>query len=574
MDNSEIAAVFDEIADLLDLQGVAFKPVAYRRAARNIESMEMSINEVAADGKIEDIPGVGKAMAKKIEELISTGKLAYLDDLRSEVPPGLVELLRIPDVGPKTALVLYNELGITSMATLKDAVLNHRLHGIKGFGQKTEERILQGIRTVESKGGRTLMGVALPIAEAFVDYLKEALPLDKISLAGSLRRGRETVGDIDILVGDDKPVAVMDAFVSYPEVSELLMKGPTKSSVRLRNGLQVDIRAVDSKSWGAALCYFTGSKEHNVSMRRIGVEKGLKLNEYGLFERESGTMVAGGTEGEVYEALGLRYVEPEIREDSGELEAAKHGTLPALVSRTDVRGDFHVHTSWSDGANKIEDVVSAALAKGYDYIAITDHSQSLRIANGLSPERLRKQIDIVRKTDELFGGRIRVLAGSEVDIRADGSLDFPSSLLKNLDIVIGSVHSRFKMEKNEMTKRVVDAVSSGQLDILGHPTGRLIGKRAPYALDLEKVFSAARDSGVCMELNSFPDRLDLADVSCRHAMNSGVKVAIATDAHSVEQMDYIKYGIVTARRGWLEAKDVLNTVRGKDIFGRLHGGRP
>ena len=574
MDNSEIAAAFDEIADLLDLQGVAFKPIAYRRAARIIESMEMDINDVAADEKLEDIPGVGKAMAKKIEEMIRTGKLAYLDDLRSEVPSGLVELLKIPDVGPKTAVVLHNELGITSLAMLKEAVLSHRLHGIKGFGEKTEERILQGIQTVESKSGRTLMGIALPVAEAFVDYLKESLPLDKISLAGSLRRGKETVGDIDILVGDDKPAAIMDAFVSYPEVDDLLMRGPTKSSVRLRNGLQVDIRAVESRSWGAALCYFTGSKEHNVSMRRIGVEKGLKLNEYGLFERESGTLVAGATEEEVYEALGLRYVEPEIRESSGELEASKQGTLPVLVNRAEIRGDFHVHTSWSDGTNKVEDVVSAAVAKGYEYIAITDHSQSLRIANGLSPERLRTQIEVVRKADELGGGRVRVLAGSEVDIKADGSLDFPSSLLKDLDIVIGSVHSRFKMEKNEMTKRVVTAVSSGQIDILGHPTGRLIGKRAPYALDLEKVFSAARDSGVCMELNSFPDRLDLADANCRHAMNSGVKVAIATDAHSVEQMDYIKYGITTARRGWLEAKDVLNTVRGKDILKQLHGGRP
>jgi len=574
MDNSDMAAVFDEIADLLDLQGVAFKPIAYRRAARSIESLEMDINEVAADGRLEDIPGVGKAMAKKIEEMTRTGKLAYLDDLRAEVPSGLVELLRIPDVGPKTAAVLYNELGITSVAMLKEAVLGHRLRGTKGFGEKTEERILQGIRTVESKSGRTLMGIALPVAEAFVDYLKGSLPLGKISLAGSLRRGKETVGDIDILVGDDTPVAIMEAFVSYPDVDELLMKGPTKSSVRLRNGLQVDIRAVEPKSWGAALCYFTGSKEHNVSMRRIGVEKSLKLNEYGLFERESGTMVAGATEEEVYEALGLRYVEPEIRENSGELEASKQGKLPVLVNGAEIRGDFHVHTSWSDGASKVEDVVSAAVARGYEYVAITDHSQSLRIANGLSPEKLRKQIEVVRKADELGGGRIRVLAGSEVDIRADGTLDFPSSLLRNLDIVIGSIHSRFKMEKDEMTKRVVNAVSSGHIDILGHPTGRLIGKRAPHALDLEKVFSAARDSGVCMELNSFPDRLDLADVNCRHAMNSGVKVAIATDAHSVEQMDYIKYGITTARRGWLEAKDVLNTVRGKDILRRLRGGRP
>lgn len=573
MDNDDVASVFYEIADLLDLQGVAFKPVAYRRAARNIESMEDDINKMVAEGTVEEIPGVGRAIAKKIEELVTTGKLVYLEKLRSEVPAGLVEILNVPDVGPKTAMVLYKELGITSIEHLKEAVLGHKLHGIKGFGEKTEERILQGIRTLETKGGRTLLGLALPLGEAYVDYLKASLKLDKISIAGSLRRGKETVGDIDILVGDDKPAAVMDAFVSYPEVDEILMKGPTKSSVRLKGGLQIDLRAVETKSWGAALCYFTGSKEHNVEMRRIGVQMSLKLNEYGLFERDSGKMVAGATEEDVYNALGLRYVEPELRENSGELDAAREGKLPVIVEHDQIKGDMHVHTTWSDGYGKLEEMVEGAVSMGYEYLAITDHSQSLKIAGGLSPDKLRKQIEAVRKADEAAGGRIRVLAGSEVDIKADGALDFPSSLLKDLDVVIASVHSRFKMEKSEMTKRVVSAIESGSMHILGHPTGRLIGQRAPYELDLEKVFEAAKSARVSMEINAFYDRLDLGDANCRMAKSSGVTMAIGTDAHRVEQLEYLKYGVITARRGWLERKDVLNTLNAKELMKRLRGGK-
>ncbi len=385
MDNGDVAAVLYEIADLLELQGVAFKPQAYRRAARNIEELDEDISKVVADGRLADIPGVGDAMTKKIHELVTTGRLPYLETLRSELPPGLMELLRIPDVGPKTAMLLFKELGISSVEQLKDAVLNHRLHGVKGFGEKTEERILQGIRTVEAKGGRVLLGEALPVAEAYVAYLKKAQDIDRIGVAGSLRRGKETIGDIDILVGGDRPSEVMDAFVSYPEVHEVLMRGPTKSSVILERGLQVDLRAVEAKSYGAALQYFTGSKEHNVSLRRIAAEKGFKLNEYGLFERDSGKLVAGGTEEEVYGALGLGYIPPELREDQGEIAAATEGTLPTLVTPEDIRGDFHVHTNWSDGSDTIDDMVSAAVRRGYDYLAITDHSQSLRIANGLRP---------------------------------------------------------------------------------------------------------------------------------------------------------------------------------------------
>lgn len=565
MDKYQVAAVLYEIADLLDLQAVAFKPVAYRRAARNIEALEDDFEKTVAEGRLKDIPGVGDAMTKKIEELVTTGELRYLEQLRSEVPAGLVDLLRVPEVGPKTAMILYKELGISSIDQLKDAVLNHRLHGIKGFGEKTEEKILQGIKTLESKGGRTLLGDALPIAGAYVEYLKGKQALDRISIAGSLRRGKETVGDIDILVGDDEPAKIMEAFVSYPEVEEVLMKGPTKSSVRLRGGLQVDIRAVNTTSYGAALQYFTGSKEHNVAMRGIGVDMGLKLNEYGLFMRDSGKMVAGATEEEVYKALGFPYIEPELREMTGEIEAARAGKLPKLVEQGDVRGDLHLHTDWSDGRDAISAVIAAAISRGYEFVAVTDHSQSLKITNGLTPERLTKQISAVRKAEGEAGGKISVFAGSEVDIKPDGSLDYPVSLLEDLDIVIGSVHSRFKMDKKQMTERIIRAVGSGMIDILGHPSGRIIGQRKPYEFDLEAVLDSARDSGVCMEINSFPDRLDLCDRDCKSAKQSGVKVAVGTDSHSIEHMWYMELGVITARRGWLEKEDVVNTLSRRDL---------
>ena len=569
MDNQGIAAVFYEVADILDLQRVAFKPNAYRRAARSIESLEVDISQLAAEGKLEEIPGVGKSVAKKIEEILRTGELQFLKKLRAQIPEGLLGLLSVPDVGPKTAMALYKELGIANLDQLKQAALDHRVRTLKGFGEKTEERIVQGLRTLESKGGRILLGDALPVATAYIEYLKLSGSLDLASVAGSLRRGKETVGDIDILVGDDEPSSVMEAFVSYPDVKEILMKGPTKSSIVLKNNLQVDIRAVETASFGAALQYFTGSKEHNVAMRKIGLDMGLKLNEYGVFERDSEKRVAGETEEEVYKALGLPFIPPEIRENDGEIEAARKGTLPRLLEPRHVRGDVHVHTNWTDGANSIKDIVSTAVSMGYEYVAITDHSQSLKITNGLTPDRLRKQVDAVRKVEEEFRGKIKVLAGNEVDIRADGSLDYASSVLKDLDIVIASVHSRFKMEREEMTRRVVKAIESGFVDILGHPTGRIIGQRLPYELDMAGVLEAAKDAGVSMELNSFPERLDLSDAHCRLAKDSKVKVAIGTDAHSKEQMGFIKFGIITARRGWLGDSDVVNTLSAKDLMSML-----
>ncbi len=572
MDNSEVAAVFHEIADLLEIQGVSFRPQAYRRAAQNIGQMKDPLLDVMKDGELEELPGIGKAMARAIQELLETGELEYLKTLRAEVPSGLLELIRIPNVGPKTAMLLHRELGISSLEQLKKAIDEHRLAVMKGLGEKTEERIRQGILLVEASVGRTLLGEALPMAEAYMEHLRGSNDM-MMSVAGSLRRGKDTVGDIDILVGSDDPAAIMDAFISYPLVDAVIASGSTKSSVRLKGGMQVDIRAVEPSSYGAAQQYFTGSKEHNVALRRIGVEKGLKLNEYGLFERDSGREVASATEEDVYKALGFPLIPPELREGSGEIEAALNGALPELINEDQVLGDFHVHTDWSDGANTIDEMVASAIAKGYEFVAITDHSQSLRIANGLTPERLNDQVRKVREADERADGRIRVLAGSEVDIKVDGSLDFPDDVLMDLDVVIGSVHSRFQMDKREMTARVVNAIESGMIDILGHPTGRLLGQRAPYGIDLPAVLDAAAMNGVCVEINSFPDRLDLKAEDCRAAKGHGVVVSIGTDSHSIEHMDFIRLGVITARRGWLEAKDVLNTYSAPEVLKILRSRR-
>jgi len=574
MDNPEVARVFYEIADILEMQGVKFKPQAYRRAAASIEQLEVDIGQAVQEGRHRDIPGVGEAIGQKIEELVSTGRLEYLDRLRAEVPAGLREMLSIPDVGPKTAMLLHSELGISSVQELKDAALNHRLRGLKGFGEKAEQRILEGIRVLESGGGRMLLGHVLPVAEAYVEYLRSILALETISVCGSLRRGKETIGDIDILVGSDTPEVASKAFTDYSEVVRVLMSGSTKSSVQIRDGLQVDLRVVDRESYGAALQYFTGSKEHNVQIRKMGVEMGLKVNEYGVFERATEKRVAGETEAGVYGSLGLAFIPPELREDSGEITTARTGEMPSLVEETDVKGDLHVHTDWSDGADTIEAVVAAAVERKYSYVAITDHTSGLAIANGLSPERLGRQVDEIRRIQDEYGDRIRILAGTEVDIKADGSLDLPVKVLKDLDIVVASVHSRMKMGADDMTKRLVSAIESGSVDVIGHPTCRLIGQRDPVKMDMARVFDAARENGVSMEVNSFPDRLDLRDAHCRMAKESGVSVAIGTDSHSVRHLQYLRLGIITARRGWLTKEDVLNSMSQDGLMKRLRGRRP
>jgi DNA polymerase (family 10) len=574
MMNSEVARVFYEIADILELQGVSFKPQAYRRAASAIEQLDIDIDQAVAEGRHKAIPGVGDAISKKIEELVNTGKLVYLERLRAEVPAGLIEMLSVPEIGPKTAMLLHRELGISSVQELKEAASDHRLRSVKGFGQKAEDRILDGIKVLESRGTRMLLGDALSVAEAYVEYLRERLSIDTISMCGSLRRGKETIGDIDILVGTREPENVTKAFVGHPRVEKVIMSGATKTSVQIRGDIQVDLRVVEPESYGAALQYFTGSKEHNVQVRRIGVEMGYKVNEYGVFERKSGDRVAGETEDGVYESLGLTFVPPELREDSGEIAAARAHELPGLVEASDIRGDLHVHSDWSDGTDSIRSLVAAAAKRKYSFIAITDHTESLAIANGLSAKRLREQVDEIRRVQEEAGDSVRVLAGAEVDIKPDGTLDLPSSVLKDLDIVVASVHSRMKMDLVEMTDRVVKALGTGVVDVLGHPTCRIIGRRDHIKLDLPKVLDAAREAGVAMEINSFPDRLDLRDVHCRMAKESGVPLAIGTDAHTVRHLEYLRLGIITARRGWLTKEDVMNAMRPDELTRTLGGRRP
>jgi DNA polymerase (family 10) len=559
MRNSEIAAILEEVADLLELKGVAFKPNAYRKAARSIRELTEELEEYRKKEDLRAIPGVGEAIAKKVEEILDTGELRYLDELKEELPAGLLQLMEVPDIGPKTAMHLYKELRVTNLHELKAAAEAHQIRDLKGFGERSEERVLQGIALLERRSGRMLLGYAHPIAERMRAYVQERAGLRLIDLGGSLRRMKETIGDIDLLAGSNDAKKVMDAFASYPDVEEVLERGQTKSVVRLKDGTQVDLRVVEEVEYGAALQYFTGNKEHNVELRSMANDQGMKLNEYGLFRKDTNEIVARENEADIYQALGLQIMPPELREDRGEIEASLRGKLPKLVELKDIRGDFHVHTLASDGSATIEEIAYAAKRKGYEYVGITDHSQSLGVANGLSVERLRGNMDIARNIMERVEG-VKVLIGAEVEILEDGKLDYPDDVLEELDYVIGAVHSKFKMSEEEMTKRLLTAFSNEHMTVLAHPTGRVLEQREPYLFDKEEVFQAAKANKICLELNAYVERLDLSDVDCLKAKEIGVKVAIGTDAHSLPQLDYMLYGVATARRGWLEPVDVLNCL--------------
>jgi DNA polymerase (family 10) len=568
--NIEVAKILYEVADLLELQGIGFKPNAYRNAARNIESMTKELDDYRKSSNLRDIPGVGEAIAKKIEEILASGRLRYLDELKQQLPAGLLQLVEVPEIGPKTALHLYKELKITNLQELKAAAEQHLIHSLKGFGERSEERILHGISLMEKRSGRMLLGHAYPVAEGVRQYVKDHAKLELISLGGSLRRMKDTIGDIDILAGSNDVKMVMDAFVSYPDVQEIVERGPTKAVVRLRDGTQVDLRVVEEEAYGAALQYFTGSKEHNIKLRSLAIEKGWKLNEYGLFKKDLTEIVAKRTEEDIYQALSLRIMPAELREDHGEIEAARNGTLPELIELQDIKGDLHVHTTASDGKASMEEYAWACRNRGYEYLGIADHSYGLRVTHGLSAKELSGNIDVAHNVSERVDG-LKVLIGAEVEILEDGSLDYPSEVLRELDFVIGAVHSKFNMERDEMTKRVVAAVSNDHLTILAHPTGRILEQREAYQIDLERVMLAAKATGVCLELNAFPERMDLNDVNCRMAKEIGVRVAISTDSHSVPQLDHMLFGVATARRGWLEKKDVLNTLPLKELVSYLSG---
>ncbi|HXX40278.1 MAG TPA: DNA polymerase/3'-5' exonuclease PolX [bacterium] len=557
--NLDLARIFAEIADFLEIkQESTFRINAYRRAARALESLGEDIATIAERGELRAVGGIGASLAEKIEEYLKSDVVAYHAELLRELPRGLSELMTLPEIGPKTARLLYEQLGIADVDALERAARAGRIRGLPRMGAKTEANILLGIERRRRQAARHPLGAVLPYAKATVDALRRLPGVEALSLAGSIRRMRDTIADIDIVAATRAPERVMDTFVGLPQVAQVLSRGTTRSSVILgRLGVQCDVRAVEPDAYGAALQYFTGSKDHNVQLREMGVRRGLKINEYGVFRVADDVRIAGQTEEEVYRALDLPWVPPEIREGHGELELAQRGSLPALVALGDIRGDLHMHTAWSDGQDTVEAMARAAKARGYEYVCVTDHSQSLKFAGGVSVDALREHAGAVARVSERTG--IRVLIGAEVDILADGSLDYPDDVLASLDLVIGSVHTRMQMPREALTQRIVRALEHPHLDVLGHPTGRLIGEREPMDLDMEAVVEAARRTGTVLEINASPERLDLRDVHVRLARDHGVLLEIGSDAHRKEHFAQMEYGVGTARRGWVEAKDVINT---------------
>ena len=559
MKNQEVARIFNAIADILEIKGEnPFRIRAYRRAAQNIEGIPKDVAEVSKEELIK-IPGIGQDLAGKIEEYVKTGHMPFYEELQKEVPPGLVELLNVPSLGPKTAKLLYEKLKIKSIDELEDMAKQHRLMGLPGIQAKTEENILKGIEMIKRGKERQPIGRVLPLAQDILKKLKEKAPVKKLSLCGSLRRWKDTIKDIDILATSSDPRKVMNAFVNLPHVKEVLMQGPTKSSIITHEGLQVDVRVVEEESFGAALAYFTGSKAHNIRVREMAVKAGLKINEYGIFKEKTDKRIGGKDEADIYKALGLPFIQPEMREDMGEIEAAMAGRLPELIEVGDIKGDLHVHSNWSDGSHSFEELVEAAKERGYEYLAITDHSKGLGIAGGLSSEEVldeKKKIYALNKKLKGFS----LLAGVEVDIRSDGKMDYPDEVLKELDIVIASIHSGFRQSKEQLTDRLVSAAKNPYVSVIAHPTGRLIGERDGYEIDMEEFLKIAKKTGTAIEINAYPLRLDLNDIYTKRAKEMGIPLVISTDAHIISQFDYMVYGVSIAKRGWLEKADVLNTL--------------
>lgn len=556
--NAEIAELFERYAALLEIEGAnAFRVRAYRNAARTLENLPQSAAGMVEQGAdLCELAGIGADLAGKIEAIVENGGFEELDELEGEVPEGLAALSDLPGLGPKRTAALHRELGIDSLDDLQAAAEAGKVRELDGFGEKTEAKILDAIERRAGQEKRFRLATAEQLAEPLLDHLRAVEGVERAEIAGSYRRRQETVGDLDILVVARDDTVVMDRFAGYDAVEEVVSSGETRSTVRLRNGLQVDLRVMEAAAYGAALHYFTGSKAHNIRTRRIAVDKGLKLNEYGLFEDDE--RIAGKDEAELYAALGLAWTTPEIREDRGEIEAAQTGALPELVTVDAIRGDLHCHTTWSDGRDTVRAMAEAAKACGYAYLAVTDHSRHARVANGLDPERVARQIDeIDRLNDELDG--LRLLKGSEVDILEDGALDLPDDILARLDLRVCSLHDKLDLPQAKQTARVLRAMDNRWFNILAHPTGRLIAKREPAALDMEKVLEAARERGCFLEINAQPERLDLTDTHARLAKEMGVKLAISTDAHSTSGLAALRFGVDQARRGWLGPDDVLNT---------------
>ena len=557
MRNIEIAKILYEIAEMLEMQEIDFKPQAYQRAARSIESMSEDIVEVYKRGELEKIPGVGKHIAEKITELIKTGKLRYYQDLKKKMPVKVDELMGISGMGPRRIMLLYKKLKVKNLKDLERAAKLHKVQNIKGLGPKVEEDILKGIEFSKKKTGRFLLGYIMPVAEEIKSNIKKINGVKQVEIAGSYRRRKETVGDIDIIVTSSKPKDVMDYFVKMKDISEVLAHGITKSMIRLKNGLEVDVRVLQDKEYGSALQYFTGNREHNIVLRNLALRKGYTLNEYGLFKLKGKKLVAGKTEKEIYSKLGLQLMPPEMRENTGEIEAAKEKKLPNLIEYEDIKGDLQMHTNFSDGVNTLDDMAKEAARLGLKFIAITDHVGQLAIAHSLNEKMLEKQAKLIDKLNDKLN--IRIFKSAEVDILKSGRLALSRKMQEKLDIVLASIHLGFKMSEKDMTARICNALEKDRVHIFAHPTGRLLEKREPYAVNLNKLFETAKRNNVFLEINCHPERMDLSGEKVKAAKEAGCKFSIGTDSHNKENFKYLQLGVSLARRGWLEAKDVLNT---------------
>jgi DNA polymerase (family 10) len=568
MKNKELADLFEKMADILEFKGEnPFKISAYRKASRILGDLAQDIEEISGKGELKDIPGIGEGMAQKIEEYLRTGKISKFEEVKKGVSDELIAIMDIPGMGPKTLSMLHKEKGISNFSQLEKALNDGSLLGLFGMGEKKIENIKRGIQLLKQSKGRMNLGVAFPVAKRIVETLRQKTGSKKIEWAGSLRRMKENIGDIDILATGKDKEKILQVFTHLPEVKEVLASGETKASLIVEEGTQIDLRVVEEDSYGAALQYFTGSKGHNIHLRGIAKAKGIKINEYGVFKGKK--KIGGKEEKDVYRSLGMGWIEPELREDRGEIEAAQEKRLPKLVQDSEIKGDLHVHTNYSDGSSSIEEIAQAAQKRGYQYVAICDHSQSLRIAHGLDESRLMKQIEEINRINKKLEG-FQILKGTEVDILSDGKLDLPEKILKELDFVVAAVHSGFKQDKEKMTKRIVRALESPYIHILAHPSGRLLGARDPYEVEMDELMEAAKKYGKALEINAYFERLDLDDIHCRKAKEMGIQVGIGTDSHHLDQMWMMSLGVAVARRGWLETKDVLNTYSLKEILKWCH----
>jgi len=556
--NQELAKILYEIADYFEMEGVAFKPYAYRKAALSVEALQEDVGEIYSKGGtklLENIPGVGRNIANEIKEYLERGKIKRHQIFRKKLPLNLNELTAIEGMGPRKAKILYQKLGAKDLKSLERAARSHKIAPLFGFGQKTEQNILQGISFLKRSKGRFLLGEILPTIEEAYEKIAKLRGVEKINVAGSVRRMKETVGDVDFLVLSKNPKKVMDFCASLPEVVRIWGKGATKTSLRLEQGFDMDIRVVAKRSYGSALQYFTGSKEHNIAIRKIAIDRGLKLSEYGLFRGKK--IIAGETEKGIYKKLGLQWMPPELRENQGEIEASSENKLPQLINIDDIRGDLHLHTTWSEGKQTIEEMASMAKAMGYEYLGISDHA-NLPVANGLDEKRFLKQMKEIDGLNKKIGG-IKILKGAEINILKDGSLDIKDQVLDKMDYVIAGIHSSFKMGKAQMTERIIRAMRNPRLNIISHLTARKIGEREECQMDLGKIIRAAKEYNIVLEVNSQPKRMDLKDINIRRAKEAGVKMVISTDAHNGDHLRFMELGVAQARRGWAEKKDIINT---------------